>query len=78
MQNHPPVQPGPDSPPPAGPVSTGLAVTSMVLGIVAIIVCPLLGIVAVILGIVALTRAGREPHRYGGKGMAIAGVMPVA
>ncbi len=53
---------------------TGMAVTALVLGIVGLTVCMPLGIVGLILGIIATVRAGREPQRYGGKGMAIAGI----
>jgi hypothetical protein len=54
-------------------LSTGLALTSLILGIAALCV-PLLGIVALILGVMALNQAKREPERYGGSGMAIAGI----
>ncbi len=72
--NHPPIQPPAVSLHPPVPVSTGMAVTALVLGIVAVVMCPLFGIVAIVLGIIAILRVGREPHRYGGKGMAIAGL----
>jgi type II secretory pathway pseudopilin PulG len=56
----------------------GLAVTSLVLGIISI---PTLGlfvvgaIVAIVLGSIALNRIRKEPAIYGGKGMAIAGII---
>jgi hypothetical protein len=64
---------------PLEPARKGMAIAAMVLGIVAIpgtcfVVGPLLGTVAVVLGIVALVRAKRRPAEYGGKGMAIAGI----
>jgi type II secretory pathway pseudopilin PulG len=63
---------------PAGPVPRrGLAIASLVLGILSIpsFGCLIVGAVAgVVLGIVALMRANREPHLHGGKGMAIAGI----
>lgn len=74
MPNHPPVQAPVVSPYPPAPVSTGMAVTALVLGILGVVMCPLFGIVAIVLGIIAILRVGREPHRYGGKGMAIAGL----
>ena len=62
----------------AGPVPRrGLAIASLVLGILSIPTfgCLIVGAVAgIVLGIVALMRANREPQVYGGKGMAIAGI----
>jgi prepilin-type processing-associated H-X9-DG protein len=63
----------------APPKTSGLAVTAMVLGIVAIPtacfgVGILLGIAALILGIAALLSINKNPTMYGGKGMAIAGI----
>jgi type IV pilus assembly protein PilA len=58
-------------------VRQGMAITSLVLGILSIPTFGCLGIGAllgVVLGIVALVRANREPHLYGGKGLAIAGI----
>jgi type IV pilus assembly protein PilA len=55
----------------------GLAIASLVLGILSIPTfgCLIVGAVAgIVLGIVALMRANREPQVYGGKGMAIAGI----
>jgi type IV pilus assembly protein PilA len=55
----------------------GLAIASLVLGILSL---PTLGIVGVgallsiVLGVVALVKAGREPETYGGKGIAISGI----
>jgi predicted Zn finger-like uncharacterized protein/prepilin-type processing-associated H-X9-DG protein len=57
---------------PGGPTqSNGLAVTSLITGILGFCI-PLSGIVAIITGIIALTKT-RDP-RVGGKGMAIAGI----
>jgi type IV pilus assembly protein PilA len=56
----------------------GYAIASLVLGILSI---PTLGLLLVgamagaVLGVVALVKASREPAEYGGKGMAIAGIV---
>lgn len=56
----------------------GLAIASLVLGILGL---PTLGLLFVgsltglVLGIIALTRTNREPHIYGGKGIAIGGIV---
>ena len=63
-------------PPPAQP-RQGMAIASLVLGILSIPTLGCLGIgalVSVILGITALVRASREPGHYGGKGFALGGI----
>lgn len=70
-------------PPPPYPVAqqTGLAVTSMVLGICSIVLglCCYFGIltapVAIALGIASLVQINNNPNQYGGKGMAISGIV---
>src|SRR5262245_58181692 len=55
----------------------GLAITSLVLGIISIPTLGLLGvgaITAIVLGSIALGRIKKEPAIYGGKGMAVAGI----
>lgn len=57
----------------------GLAITSMVMGIVsipsmALLVGLLLAPLAFVLGIVGVVKANRKPYEYGGKGFAIAGI----
>jgi len=55
----------------------GLAITSLVLGIISIPTFGLLvvgAITAIVLGAIALNRTKKEPMIYGGKGMAIAGI----
>ncbi len=55
----------------------GLAIASLVLGILGLPTVGLLGVGAllgIVLGVVALVKAGREPSVYGGKGLAIAGI----
>jgi prepilin-type processing-associated H-X9-DG protein len=72
----PPVMPGPV--PAAGfsgmPRQTGLATGALVCGIIGVFGCFPLAIVAVVLGIVALTRTSGQPTVYGGRGRAIAGI----
>jgi hypothetical protein len=56
----------------------GLAIASLVLGIVSIPTLGLLGIgaiTAIVLGSIALNRVKKEPAIYGGKGMAIGGII---
>lgn len=58
-------------------LKTGLAITSMVIGIIALVFCGLgilIAPVGFILSIVALVKANKKPHIYGGKGFAIAGI----
>ena len=74
-QPMPPMTPRMQTAQPQGPVKTGLAVTTLVLGIVSLFVCLLLGIVAIITGIIAINRASSAPHLHGGRGMAIAGLV---
>lgn len=62
---------------PTGMVRTsGLAITSLVCGIVGLLTCLVLaGIPAVICGHMALNQIGQDPTRIGGRGMAIAGLI---
>jgi len=56
----------------------GLAITSLVLGIISIPTLGLLvvgAIVAIVLGSIALNRIKKEPAIYAGKGMAVAGIV---
>ena len=63
----------PEGAPPRSP-SQGLAVTSLVLGVLSIVCCGLLaGLPAIVMGHIAFGRANRSPQRYGGRGLAIAG-----
>ena len=57
------------------PQPGGLAITSLVLGILSLILFgPLAGIPAIILGIIALKRIRQRPAEVGGNGLAIAGI----
>ncbi len=56
----------------------GLAIASLVLGIICLVTFGLLGILAIpgiIMAAVAMGRAKREPRIYGGHGMAVAGLV---
>jgi type IV pilus assembly protein PilA len=66
------------SPRPQREPRKGLAVAALVLGILSIptLGCFVVGAAAaIIMGIVALTRANRSPDEYGGKGQAIGGIV---
>lgn len=71
----PPVQPAPAPARPAteGP-QKGLAVASLVLGILSLLIC-VTGIPAIITGAIAQSRVRRDPTRYGGRGLALAGLI---
>ena len=84
----PPMSPGPWSPPPPpAPAyvpfrtqkSQGLALASMITGILGIFMfgCffPLPGLVAFVLGLVSLSQIKKSPEKYGGKPYATAGVV---
>ena len=59
----------------------GIAITGMVLGILSIIlfftswVAMIIGIAGIILSIITLKKANKDPKNYGGRGMAIAGII---
>jgi type IV pilus assembly protein PilA len=62
-------------------VRRGYAIASLVLGILSLPTIGLLlvgAMTSVILGVVALVKANREPEEYGGKGMAITGIVLAA
>jgi hypothetical protein len=68
---------GPGSPPSItsnSPRASGLAVASLVLGIMSFVGCSILtGIPAIIAGHIAHNRSRKEPQRFGGGGLATAG-----
>lgn len=80
----PPMRPGAWTPPaplfqPAKQPSQGMALASMIIGIIGIVAggClgPIPGIVAVILGLTALSQIKRSPTEFGGKPYATAGII---
>jgi len=67
----------PAAPPPASaPTRTsGLAISSLVLGILGVFSCGLTALVGLILGIVGLTKIKKSEGRLSGSGLAIAGIV---
>jgi hypothetical protein len=80
MSTAPIISPPPAVSTPGGvPPRRGLATAALVVGIVAaltgcVLVGALFGLVAIVLGIVALVLAGRRPAHYSGKGRAAIGI----
>jgi type IV pilus assembly protein PilA len=73
-----PPPPPPPRPQAYGAPKKGMAITSLVLGILGVPTAGCLGIgalVGIVLGILALMKANANPQEYGGKGMAIAGIV---
>ena len=74
----PPTHPAASQVPPHSPQkkTNGLAIAALLCGLVGIITScfPIIGLVGVILGIVALVQLRDEPERFRGKGMAITGI----
>ena len=65
-----------DQPPSMPETKNTLSITSLVLGILAIVPCSIFtGIPAVVTGHIALSQAKRSPTEYGGRGMAVAGLV---
>ncbi len=70
-----------NAPPPAGAgQSKMLAIISLIVGILSIPLCflwisPLTGLVAIITGVLAVKKASSDPTRYGGKALAIIGII---
>jgi type IV pilus assembly protein PilA len=69
------------TPPPPTQPRQGLAIASLVIGILSLPSMGCLGVGAVlgiVLGIIALKRAGSSPREYGGRGFAIGGIVTSA
>jgi hypothetical protein len=66
----------PGAPAPAGQSST-LAIVSLVVGILSIFCCGwfIPGIVAIVLGFMARSKASKDPAHYGGGGLALGGIL---
>lgn len=56
------------------PAKQGPAVNALVFGCIGMLGCFPVGVVGVVLGIVALVKIDRDPARYRGRGLAIAGI----
>jgi type II secretory pathway pseudopilin PulG len=67
--------PFPAAPPANAPKTSGLAVTSLVLGILGIFTCGLTALFGLILGIIALVKVKNSRGALGGNGFALAGVI---
>ena len=65
----------PGSPPPLPPKTSGLAITSLVLGCLGLVTCGITSLVGLILGIIALVRINKSRGQLGGQGMALAGTI---
>jgi hypothetical protein len=77
-QNQPIGQNTPFQPPPAGGgLNQTLPIVSLVFGIISVCcyVSPLTGLVALITGFMGMKNANNDPNSYGGKGLAIAGMI---
>lgn len=72
----PPVLPGAAAPGPAAKPQGGLAVASLVFGILSMVGCPIIAsIPAIITGHVALNRSRKDPQQFGSGGLALAGLI---
>jgi hypothetical protein len=77
-QNQPMGQDTPFQPPPAGGgLNQTLPIVSLVFGILSVCcwIAPLTGIVALITGFLGMKNVNNDPNNYGGKGLAIAGMI---
>ena len=65
--------PAAGSQPPPPSKTSGLAVTSLVLGCLGLLTCGITSLVGLVVGIIALVRINNSHGQLGGKGMAVAG-----
>ena len=59
----------------SAPQTSGLAIASIVVGILSVCCCNLLGILAIILGLVAISQINKSGGRITGKGLATGGIV---
>lgn len=67
--------PLPSAPPPAAAKTSGLAITSLVLGILGALTCGVTALFGLILGVVALVKVKGSRGTVGGSGLALAGII---
>jgi prepilin-type processing-associated H-X9-DG protein len=67
--------PAAGAPPPSPTKTSGLAITSLVLGSLGLLTCGITSLVGLILGIIALVRINKSKGQLGGQGMALAGTI---
>jgi hypothetical protein len=65
----------PASPAGAAPKTSGLAITSLILGVLGVITCGITAIIGLILGIVSMRKIQNSGGRLGGWGVALAGTI---
>lgn len=70
-----PVSAAPGSDTSGGQKAGGMAVASLVLGILAFLTCGLTSLIGLILGIISLVKIGNKKESQSGRGMAIAGTV---
>ena len=61
--------------PPAPTKTSGMAITSLVLGCLGLLTCGITSLVGLILGIIALVRINKSNGQLGGQGLALAGTI---
>jgi prepilin-type processing-associated H-X9-DG protein len=72
----PPLSPSMPATTPAAPAKTsGLAISSLVLGILGVVTCGITALAGLILGIVAMVKVKNSGGRLGGGGIALAGII---
>ncbi|MGO8928842.1 MAG: DUF4190 domain-containing protein [Limisphaerales bacterium] len=71
----PPVATTETQPPAPPPKTSGLAVTSLVLGCLGLLTCGITSLVGLVLGIIALVRINKSKGQLGGQGLALAGTI---
>ncbi len=78
MSHFPPPSSSPSPSPPvvvAPPQNSGMAVASLIFGILGLMTCALLGVVAIFLGNSAMSEIKASGGRIGGEGLAKAGII---
>jgi len=59
---------------PAKPKTSGMAIASLVLGVLGVLTCGITSLVGLVLGVVALVRINKSQGRLSGSGLAIGGI----